>query len=114
MLSETTRDALYDIRDHAIYAKEFVASMDLDTFKRDRKTFFAATRALEIISEAARRLPEELRARHPDLPWRAIMGSGNIYRHNYDNVAHHAVWHTINAELPALAAVIAEEIAKLS
>jgi len=74
----------------------------------------AATRALEIVSEAARRLPEELRARHPDLPWRAIMGSGNIYRHNYDNVAHHAVWHTIHAELPALAAVIAEEIAKLS
>ena len=38
MLSETTRDALYDIRDHAIYAKEFVAGMDFDTFKRDRKT----------------------------------------------------------------------------
>ncbi len=47
--------------------------MDFDTFKRDRKTFLAATRALEIVSEAARRLPEELRARHPDLPWRAIM-----------------------------------------
>ena len=56
--------------------------------------------------------PEELRARHPELPWRAIMGSGNIYRHNYDNVAHHAVWHTIHAELPALAAVIEEEIAQ--
>ncbi len=114
MLSDTARDALYDIRDHAVYAKEFVAGMAFDAFQRDRKTFFAATRALEIVSEAARRLPEELRARHPDLPWRAIMGSGNIYRHNYDNVAHHAVWHTIHAELPALAAVIAEEIAKLS
>ena len=73
MLSDTARDALYDIRDHAIYAKEFVAGMDLETFKQDRKTFFAATRALEIVSEAARRLPEELRARHPELPWRAIM-----------------------------------------
>ena len=96
-----------------IYAKEFVAGMDFDMFKQDRKAFFAATRALEIVSEAARRLPEELRARHPGSPWRAIMGSGNIYRHNCDNVAHHAVWHTIHAELPALAAVIAEEIAKL-
>ena len=111
MLSDTARDALYDIRDHAIYAKEFVAGMDFDTFKQDRKAFFAASRALEIVS--ARRLPEELRARHPELPWRAIMGSGNIYRHNYDNVAHHAVWHTIHAELPALAAVIGEEIARL-
>ena len=83
MLSDTARDALYDIRDHAIYAAEFVAGMDFGTFEQDRKTFFAATRALEIVSEAARRLPEELRARHPDLPWRAIMGSGNIYRHNH-------------------------------
>jgi uncharacterized protein with HEPN domain len=113
MLSDTARDALYDIRDHTIYATEFVAGMDLETFKLDRKTFFAATRALEIVSEAARRLPEDLRTRHPELPWRAIMGSGNIYRHNYDNVAHHAVWQTIHGELPALAAVVEEEIARL-
>jgi hypothetical protein len=48
MLSDTARDALYDIRDHAIYATEFVAGMDFETFKQDRKTFFAATRALKM------------------------------------------------------------------
>ena len=86
---------------------------DFETFKQDRKTFFAATRALEIVSEAARLGAEYLLDRHPELPWRAIMGSGNIYRHNYGNVAHHAVWQTIHAELPALAAVVSEEIAKI-
>jgi uncharacterized protein with HEPN domain len=45
------------------------------------------TRCLEIISEAARRLPSALRDRHPELPWRAIMGIGNVYRHDYDDVA---------------------------
>jgi len=63
-----------------------LSGITFEAFQADRKTFYAVTRALEIISEAARRLPGELRARHPELPWRAIMGAGNIYRHNYDNV----------------------------
>ncbi|MEF3366401.1 HepT-like ribonuclease domain-containing protein [Methylocystis sp. 9N] len=56
-------------------------------FATDRRAFYAVTRALEIISEAARRLPQDLRDRHPHLPWRAIMGAGNVYRRDYDNIA---------------------------
>ncbi len=79
--------ALFDIRDNARLAQEFAAGLSLDAFKADRRTFYAVTRCLEIISEAARRLPSSLRDRHPELPWRAIMGVGNVYRHDYDNVA---------------------------
>ena len=71
------------------------------------------TRALEIISEAARWLPTELRDRHPELPWRAIMGVGNVYRHNYDTVAEEYVWRTVHDSLPALLAVIEAEIGRL-
>ena len=78
--------------------------------KLSRKTFYAVTRALEIISEAARRLPDELRARHPELPWRAIMGAGNVYRHNYDNVLETYVWQTLHDRLPELVAVVTLEI----
>ncbi len=77
--------ALLDIPSNGKYAQEFVAGLSLEEFKRDRKTFHAVIRALEIISEAARRLPPMM-ARHPELPWRAIMGVGNVYRHNYDDV----------------------------
>ncbi len=71
----------------------------------DRRTFYAVTRCLEIISEAARRLPQSLRNRHPELPWRAIMGAGNVYRHDYDNVAEEIVWRTVQNNLaPLLAA----------
>jgi Protein of unknown function DUF86 len=51
------------------------------------------------ISEAARRLPASLRDRHPELPWRAIMGVGNVYRHDYDNLAEEFVWRTVNQSL---------------
>ena len=75
MLSNKTALALFDIRDNGKYAQDFVAGLSLDDFKMDRMRFYAVTRAIEIASEAARRLPRELHARHPELPWRAIMRS---------------------------------------
>ena len=113
MRSNKTALALFDIRDNGNYALDFVAGLSLDDFKNDRMRFYAVTRALEIISEAARRLPPDLHARHPELPWRAIMGVGNVYRHNYDNVAEEFVWRTLHESLPALLAAVDEEIAKL-
>lgn len=90
-----------------------MAGMNFEQFSEDRKTFYAVTRALEIISEAARRLPPEIRDRHPHLPWRAIMGAGNVYRHDYDNVAHRIVWNTLHSELSPLEAAGAQEIRQL-
>jgi uncharacterized protein with HEPN domain len=82
----------------------------LDAFKADRRTFYAVTRCLEIVSEATRRLPSSLRDRHPGLPWRAIMGAGNVYRHDYDNVAEELVWRTVRHRLDALLAVVESEM----
>ncbi len=113
MLSNKARQALFDIRDNGELAREFVAGLSFEEFERDRRTFYAATRALEIISEAARRLPSELRDRHPHLPWRAIMGVGNVYRHNYENVAEEQVWRTIRDGVPALLAAVTGEIGRL-
>ena len=113
MLSEKARLALFDIRENGELVREFVAGLAFEEFERVRRTFYAVVRALEIISEAARRLPPELRARHPDLPWRAIMGVENIYRHEYHNVAEQQVWWTVREGVPALLAAIAEEIERL-
>lgn len=75
MLSDRARLALLDIADNLRLAQEFVAGISFDVFKTDRLRFYAVTRALEIISEAARPLPAALHERHPELPWRAIMAS---------------------------------------
>ena len=64
----------------------FLEGFTYETFCDDLKTFYAVTRALEIISEASRRLPNELKARHPEVPWQAIADAGNFYRHSYERV----------------------------
>lgn len=111
MPSDKTQGALLDIRDNIVLATNFVAGLTVEQFTADRRTYYAVVRALEIISEAARRLPPELTARHPQQPWRAIMGAGNVYRHNYDNVAEQMVWQTVHNDLPALLTVVVQEIA---
>jgi uncharacterized protein with HEPN domain len=68
----------------------------------------------QIISEASRRLPDDLRARHPKLPWRAIRDTGNVYRHQYDNVTEARVWETVHRDLPPLLHAVEAELARLS
>jgi uncharacterized protein with HEPN domain len=113
MPSDRSRLALFDIRDNVRLAWSFVDGLSEEAFEGDRRTFYAVTRCLEIISEAARRLSPEMRARHPDLPWRAIMGVGNVCRHDYDNVAEDFVWRTVQHSLTELLVVVENEIDRL-
>ena len=110
MPSESVRLALYDIRDNILFARQFVDGLTDESFPASRLHVYAATRALEIISEASRRLPDALRDRHPQLPWRSIRDVGNFYRHQYDNVAAAYVWETVTTHLPPLLAAILAEI----
>lgn len=113
MPSDKSPAPLFDIRDNALLAREFVAGLSLEEFKKDKKTFYAVTRALEVISEAARRIPDSIKDRHPELPWRAIIGVGNVYRHDYDNVEEDYVWRTVHESLAPLLAAMVDEIARL-
>jgi uncharacterized protein with HEPN domain len=109
MLSELARSALFDIRDNIGLAREFISGLDYEEFAESTLHVYAVTRALEIISEASRRLPDDLRARHPELPWRAIRDVGNLYRHSYDDVEESYLWATVHDHLaPLLAAVLTE------
>ena len=65
MHSESVKLALYDIRDNVLLASEFAEGFTCEGFSELRLHIYAVTRALEIISEASRRLPSDLRDRHP-------------------------------------------------
>jgi uncharacterized protein with HEPN domain len=84
--------------------------MDLGQFTRDRKTVYAVARALEIISEASRRLPEEMKERHPGIDWVAVAAAGNLYRHEYEAVDDAILWRTVQHDLAPLHAVVTAEL----
>ncbi|HZV20817.1 MAG TPA: HepT-like ribonuclease domain-containing protein [Hyphomicrobiales bacterium] len=83
--------ALLDIADNIHLAQSFVEGMTYDAF-RDSKLHFYATRCLEIISEASRRLSAEAQQRQAHIPWRKIATAGTIYRHDYEDVQQQLVW----------------------
>lgn len=75
-------------------------------FESNWELRFIVQRAIEIISEATRRLPEELKATKPEIEWRSIAGIGNVLRHEYHTISDKVIWDVVHAELPALKAAI--------
>jgi uncharacterized protein with HEPN domain len=71
MPSKNPAQRLMDLIENTDAIQAFVAGLDFTQFRRDRKTVYAVVRALEIISEASRRLPAELRERRGELDWPA-------------------------------------------
>ncbi len=102
-----------DIHHHVVLARRLAEGIDYDAFRDDLRTIHAVTRCLEIVSEASRRLPDALKARHPSIAWRDMAASGNTYRHQYEGVAARAVWDTLTFHLPPSRAVILTELAAL-
>ena len=99
---------------HAEHILEAVANIEadlaghtFDSFRADRRTRQLVERNLEIVSEASRRLPDDLKAGEPDIDWRAIAGIGNVLRHDYHESQPAILWQTCQKDLgPLKAAVI--------
>jgi uncharacterized protein with HEPN domain len=70
----------------------------------------SSSRGVEIVSEASRRLTDELKARHPEIPWQKVAGIGNVLRHDYESIAAPVMWKLAQADLQALEKVCREEL----
>jgi uncharacterized protein with HEPN domain len=66
----------------------------------------AVERCIEIVSEASRRLPQDLKDRHPAIPWPKIAGVGNVLRHDYDVVNNATIWHAATVDIVPLKGAI--------
>jgi uncharacterized protein with HEPN domain len=113
MPSDASVRALRDILHHIDLAMQFAGGLERDRFVADTRTVYAVTRCLEIISEASRRLSDDLKARHTAIAWKQMAGAGNVYRHDYEDVAARFVWTTVKNDLPPLRDVINHEIEHL-
>jgi uncharacterized protein with HEPN domain len=87
-----------------------LGGIPFNVFKTDWQRQWLVERGIEIISEASRHLPNELKARHTDIPWPEVAGIGNVLRHNYEHVALDVLWGVVRDDLPPLEKVCREEL----
>jgi len=113
MPSSRAEAPLRDILHHIDLAAGFMAGLDYEAFADDLRTIYAVTRCLEIISEASRRLSDDIKARHRGIAWKEMAGAGNVYRHDYEDVAARLLWETVHRELAPLRAVVVQELGRL-
>lgn len=88
-----------------------LGDVSLETFEADWQRQWLVERGVEIISEASRHLPHDLKARHPEIPWQKVAGIGNVLRHDYGNVAAPVMWKLAQADLSLLHQVCRDELA---
>jgi uncharacterized protein with HEPN domain len=89
-----------------------LAGITLQSLESDKRKRWLVERGIEIISEASRHLPEELKARHPEIPWSKVAGIGNVLRHEYERIAHDVLWRVVDDDLPPLEKACREELAR--
>lgn len=95
-------DYVSDILTSIEEVEEFTRGIDFQAFSKDKKTLNAVIRSLEIMGEAAKQVPEAIRARHPDIPWKRIAGMRDKLIHEYAGVDLEIIWGVAKEEIPPL------------
>jgi len=94
-------------------AREIVAGKKREDLDQDTMFRLAAERAVEVIGEAASRLPESFREEHPELPWHRVIGMRNWLAHGYDAVDLDVLWDVLSQRLDELEEMIRAVIESL-
>jgi uncharacterized protein with HEPN domain len=99
-----------DILESGAAIQSYVKGITVDAFVQDRMRYSAVIREFEIIGEAVGKLPMELKAGYPDLPWQDIKDFRNLLAHEYFGVDLEIVWNTIHHDLPLLMDAVQEMV----
>ena len=75
---------------------------DAEGLGKDRRTYLAVVRSLEVIGEAARQMPRGFKSEHPEIPWREVASLRNIIAHEYFGLDNEIIWDAIKTQIPEL------------
>jgi len=95
-------DYVEDVVEAMDDASRFVEGLEYDDFVKDKKTVYAVTRAVEIIGEAVKNIPDKVKKRYSKIPWRKMAGMRDKLIHEYFGVDLRRVWNVVKKDVPTL------------
>lgn len=101
-MGRETRHFAQDILDAINVVNRAIQDKSFSDFQNEDILRFGLERAVEIISEASRHIPDDLKATRSEIPWQGIKAIGNVLRHEYHGLSDNIVWKAIIDELPRL------------
>jgi uncharacterized protein with HEPN domain len=111
--TQSPRVRLLHIRDEIDGVTSALQGSTFESYHASYALRRTAERAVQIISEAARALPADFIARHSGAPWIAIIGIGNVLRHEYQSIDDRRMWDIVTVHLPPLRDVVLQMLAEL-
>lgn len=90
------------IRDAAKKILKYCEKRTFDDFVTDDMLHDGVLRNFQVIGEAAKRVPDDIRTQHPEIPWQHMAGFRNVVVHDYDDLNIETIWFTIENDIPEL------------
>ena len=106
-------DSLQDILDAIAAVERFTANVSFDEFAQNDEKIFAVEKAIEIMGEAVKNVPDSLKKSYPEIPWKSIAGMRDKLAHQYWQIDVEVIWKTVKNDLPIVKRMILEILTEL-
>lgn len=108
MSKREVADYLQDILDAVAAIEQFTTGIEFEAFSQNLEKVFAVSRAIEIIGETVKRIPDSVRSQYTNISWRDIAGMRDKLIHDYFNTDVEIIWKAVQEDVPQLKTMIAE------